>query len=81
MKIQCKNCKHQHFKDADGYFIPFSVACLIFREKKNEVTGYIDYENEISNPLEKNKNNDCKDFNPTLFFKIKSFFKGETKCI
>jgi len=72
-KIYCKNCRFQNLKDADGYFIPMSAGCCMTKKQKNEITGCIDWSWKLYNPMEKNKNNNCKDY-------VKLWWKFWVRC-
>lgn len=74
MKVFCENCKYHIQENIDEY-----TPCIVHRCKINKI--------KIDNPVTENKiyqlcdiinkKNNCKDFEPNLFYKIKRFFKGE----
>ncbi len=73
-KVYCVNCKH--FKS----FHPSGDECFSINNLKD--TFYKEKDEKFLSPCVKNKNNDCKDFQPKVGFfqSLKKLYKGILKC-
>lgn len=76
--VYCEFCRN--FKSDKEYFYckKYYAYCKIESKypqiyKSHKIKGAL----VPDGPLEKNKNNNCTDFTPKLFYRIKRYFKGE----
>lgn len=70
-KIYCKDCKYLTEYNAE---YPAVLICCCSIPKKNEITGITEYVSSFHQHKIFNKNNNCKYFKESLWFKIKKFF-------
>lgn len=69
-KVFCENCKYHREEDIDGFV--YQEYCISnYTYKDTPVKRYKVY--KICKV--KNKDNKCKEFEPSLFYKIEMFFK------
>lgn len=74
-KVYCKNCIYYNYNSNWFSLLHFDqliYQCLRTPIKRDVITGAQYY--KVEDPRVVNKNYNCKDFNPKLWYKIKQLF-------
>jgi len=74
-KVYCKNCKYLYESRR------WDIYCLHPNNVKECDSWYKKDSRLLREPYTKNKNNDCKDFEPKLFYKLKIWLYNFCKSI
>lgn len=66
----CKNCKSCLDKNRHGDEYQYNVYCRKHVNKTDSVFGTIEYDNCYN----RNPDGNCKEYEPSLLFRVKQFF-------
>ena len=71
MKVFCSDCKHRRREQCDNIY-----SILLCSKNPSPHESYSKRYYEMEKCAVKNRNNDCHDFEPSLWKRIKTFLSG-----